>query len=62
MDVLLFQHGVYSDGIADPAQWLAVAGRHGATPRLLAVDHRRFPHDIVSLGRYGRALAELPTA
>ncbi|MDQ4010106.1 MAG: hypothetical protein M3228_05275 [Actinomycetota bacterium] len=62
VDVLLFQHGVRSEGIAYPAQWLAAARRHGATARLLAVDRRRFPHDIASLGRYGRALADLPPA
>lgn len=62
VDVLLFQHGVRSNGIATPEQWLAAARRHGATPRLLAVDPRRFPHDIASLGQYGRALTELPPA
>lgn len=62
VDILLFQHGVRSAGIADPEHWLAVARRHGAAARLLAVDPRRFPHDIASLGRYGRALADLPPA
>jgi hypothetical protein len=62
VDVLLFQHGVRSDGIADPDEWLAVARRHGAVARLLALDPRRFPHDVASLGRYGRALAALPRA
>jgi hypothetical protein len=62
VDVLLFQHGVRSEGIAYPDQWLAAARRHGATARLLAVDRSRFPHDIASLGRYGRALADLPPA
>jgi hypothetical protein len=62
VDVLLFQHGVRSEGIAYPDQWLATARRHGATARLLAADRSRFPHDIASLGRYGRALADLPPA
>ncbi|HEU0127143.1 MAG TPA: hypothetical protein VFQ48_00830, partial [Pseudonocardiaceae bacterium] len=62
VDILQFQHGVCSEGIASPAQWLATARRHGATAHLLAVDPRRFPHDIASLGRYGRALADLPPA
>jgi hypothetical protein len=62
VDILLFQHGVESAGIAGPAQWLAAARRHGATARLLALDSRRFPHDVASLGRYGRALAALPRA
>jgi hypothetical protein len=62
VDVLLFQHGVDSAGIAEPDEWLAVARRHGAAARLLAVDPRRVPHDVASLGRYGRALAGLPRA
>ena len=62
VDVLLFQHGVASTGIATPPQWLAVARRHGAHARLLAVDPRRFPHDIASLGRHAHALATLPPA
>lgn len=62
VDILAFQHGVHSAGIADPDQWLAVARRHGATARLLALDPHRFPHDIASLGRYGQALADLPPA
>lgn len=62
VDILLFQHGVPSAGIAHPDQWLAVARRHGATARLLALDPLRFPHDIASLGRYGQALAALPSA
>ncbi|MDQ4092797.1 MAG: hypothetical protein M3143_05155 [Actinomycetota bacterium] len=59
VDMLLFQHGVRSEGIAYPAQWLAIARRHGATARMLAIDCNRFPHDIASLGRYGRVLAGL---
>jgi hypothetical protein len=62
VDILAFQHGVRSAGIADPEQWLAVARRHGATARLLALNPRRFPHDIATLGRYGQALADLPPA
>ncbi|MGH3916937.1 MAG: hypothetical protein ACRDTC_26535, partial [Pseudonocardiaceae bacterium] len=62
VELLLFQHGVRSEGIADPAQWLAAARRHGATAGLLAVDRRRFPHAIASLGRYGRAPAHLRPA
>ena len=62
VDVLLFQHGVASAGIATPDEWLAAACRHGATARLLALDPRRFPHDVASLGRYGRVLAALPRA
>ncbi|MEN3269828.1 hypothetical protein [Pseudonocardia sp.] len=62
VDILLFQHGVHSAGIARPEEWVRVARGNGATARLMAVSPRRFPHDIASLGRYGRMLAELPGA
>ena len=62
VDILLFQHGVDSTGIARPREWLDVARRHGARARLVALDPSRFPHDIATLGRYGRALAGLPAA
>jgi hypothetical protein len=53
---------VWSDGIASPPEWLDTARATGATARPLAQDPDRFPHDIASLGRYGRALAALPSA
>ena len=62
VDSLAFQHGVPSAGIAEPNEWLAVARRHGATARPLALDPRRFPHDIATLARYGHPLADLPPA
>lgn len=62
VDILLFQHGVDSEGIARPQQWLDVAHAHGAQARIVAVDPDRFPHDIASIGRYSDALAELPAA
>ena len=62
IDILLFQHGVRSAGIATPAEWLGAARATGAEARLLGQDPRRFPHDIASLGRYGPALARLPAA
>jgi hypothetical protein len=62
VDVLLFQHGADSLGIARPADWEAVVRKHGATPRLLALDRSRFPHDIAINARYDRVLAELPRA
>lgn len=37
-------------------------GASNAQARLLALDPQRFPHDIATLGRYGRALASLPPA
>jgi hypothetical protein len=62
IDVLLFNHGVRSEGVAEPADWLAAARASGATARLLAVRPERFPGDIASLARYGPALARLPRA
>ena len=60
VDVLLFNHGVRSEGVAGPAEWLDVARASGARARLLAVRPERFPQDIASLARYGPALARLP--
>jgi hypothetical protein len=62
VDILLFQHGVRSEGIAAPDDWVRTVRRHGARPNLLALDPRRFPHDIATIGRYGRAMASLPSA
>jgi len=62
VDVLLFQHGAQSPRIMTPEAVTAVVRRHGATPRLVAVDPRRSPHDIGSLARYGPALARVPDA
>jgi hypothetical protein len=60
VDLMLFQHGVPSAGIADPDQWLRVAGARGARARLLGLDARQFPHDIAAIARYGPALNALP--
>jgi hypothetical protein len=60
VDLMLFQHGVLSAGIADPDQWLRVASARGARASLLGLDARRFPHDIATITRYGPALQALP--
>jgi hypothetical protein len=62
VDILQFQHGVRSAGIAAPDEWLAVARRYAATAELTGVDPRRFPHDIATLARYGPRLDALPAA
>ncbi|MBW0101294.1 hypothetical protein I4I78_02470, partial [Pseudonocardia sp. KRD-291] len=62
VDLLLFQHGADSEGIATPDEWEAVVRRHGARARFPALDRRRFPHDIAVNARYDRALRELPLA
>ncbi len=60
--LLMFQHGADSPGVASPDDLVDAVRRSGATPRLIAVDPRRSPHDIGSLGRYGPQLDELPRA
>jgi hypothetical protein len=62
VDVLLFQHGVNSKGIATPDDWARTVREHGATVGFPGLDLRRFPHDIAALARYGPAMATLPTA
>lgn len=53
VDVMLFQHGVESPGRMTPRDAVDLVRSHGAIPRLMAVDPRRSPYDIGSLGRYG---------
>jgi hypothetical protein len=62
VDVLMFQHGAESPGVAHPEDFAAVIRRHGAEPRLLALRPQESPHDIGSLGRYGPLLAGLSRA
>jgi hypothetical protein len=62
IDILMFQHGVTSTGYAAAERWLHAGRRTGANTRLIAVDPRKAPHDVGSLGRYGTELAELPVA
>jgi hypothetical protein len=51
---------VDSAGVATPDDLIGAVRRSGATPRLIAVDQRKAPHDIGALGRYGPQLDELP--
>jgi hypothetical protein len=62
VDILLFEHGAESPGIARPGEWEQVVRDAGAEPRLLALRPDVFPHDIGALGRYGPALAKEPDA
>jgi hypothetical protein len=57
--LLMFQHGADSPGRAGVAVWRRVIESHGAHLRLVALDERKDPHDIGSLGRYGPALDRL---
>lgn len=56
-DLLVFQHGADSPGSVTPRDLATVLRRHGVTPRLIAVDPRKSPHDIGSLAKYGPVLA-----
>jgi hypothetical protein len=58
--VFLFQHGTNSPRIARPAEFAEVINRHGARAHFDGLDPRRFPHDIGTLGRYGRVFDQLP--
>lgn len=62
VEVMLFQHGAHSPGVVMPDAAASLIRRHGARPRLVAVDPRRSPHDIGSLARYGPLLARVPEA
>jgi hypothetical protein len=62
VNVFLFEHGVDSPGTATPDEFAAVVRRHGAAVHFDGLDPRRFPHDIGTLGRYGRVFDRLPRA
>jgi hypothetical protein len=53
-NVFLFEHGAESPGIATPEQFAAVLRRHGIAGHFQGLDRHRFPHDIGTLGRYGK--------
>ncbi|HKX15599.1 MAG TPA: hypothetical protein VJN19_10430, partial [Propionibacteriaceae bacterium] len=51
-----------SPGIATPDDFATVARRHGARVHFDGLDPERFPHEIGTLGRYGRVFDQLPRA
>ena len=55
-------HGVRSPGIATPADWSQVLGRHGITAHFPGLDVRKFPHDVAFMGRYDTHLEQLTPA
>jgi hypothetical protein len=61
-NVFLFEHGAESPGIATPEQFAAVLRRHGTAGHFQGLDRERFPHDIGTLGRYGKVFDQLPRA
>jgi hypothetical protein len=62
VNVFLFQHGIDSPGIAAPEEFAEVIRRHHARAHFEGLDPKRFPHDIGTLGRYGRIFDQLPRA
>jgi hypothetical protein len=61
-NVFLFEHGTRSPGIATPEEFQAIIGQRGARVHLDGLNPERFPHDIGTLGRYGRVFDHLPRA
>jgi hypothetical protein len=62
VDVLLFNHGARSRGLADARTWQRIAERARRRGRLLGVDPRAFPADFAVFARYTSALRSLPDA
>jgi hypothetical protein len=62
VNVFLFQHGTNSPGIATPEEFGRVIRRHGARVHFDGLAPERFPHDIGTLGRYGRVFDQLAQA
>jgi hypothetical protein len=62
VDVLLFNHGAESRGLADARTWQRIAEQARRRGRLLGVDSRAFPADFAVFARYTSALRSLPDA
>lgn len=62
VNVFLFEHGTNSPGIATPGEFAEVIKKHGARAHFDGLEPERFPHDIGTLGRYGRVFDQLPRA
>jgi hypothetical protein len=62
VNVFLLEHGAESPGIAGPDDFQAVINRHSAAAHFDGLEPGRFPHDIVTLGRYGQVFDQLPRA
>jgi hypothetical protein len=62
IDVMLFNHGTRSRGLAEVRTWQELAGRARVRGRLLGVDPTAFPADFASFARYAKALRSLPDA
>jgi hypothetical protein len=62
VDVLLFQHGAESPGVAYPADFERVIHDAGGEPRMIAFRPEKSPRDIGAMGRYNSVLAREPSA
>jgi hypothetical protein len=62
VNVLLFQHGADSPGVAYPNDFEVVVRESGADPRMIALRVNKSPRDIGSMGRYNSVLAKEPSA
>jgi hypothetical protein len=62
IDIMLFNHGTRSRGLADARTWQELAGRARVRGRLLGVDPTAFPADFTTFARYAKALRSLPDA
>jgi hypothetical protein len=62
IDVMLFNHGTRSRGLADADTWQKLASRARVRGRLLGVNANAFPADFAGFARYAKALRSLPDA
>jgi hypothetical protein len=62
VDVLVFQHGADSPGVASPQDFERVIRAGGATPRFVALRVGKSPRDIGAMGRYNSVLSREPSA
>jgi hypothetical protein len=62
IDVLLFNHGVVSAGLAEASVWQELVDSGERPGSLLGVRSDQFPVDFAALARYGPALRGLETA
>jgi hypothetical protein len=62
VNVLLFQHGADSPGVAYPSDFEAVVRENGAVPRMIALRVNKSPRDIGAMGRYNSVLSREPSA
>jgi hypothetical protein len=62
IDIMLFSHGVHSQGLADAHAWQQLADRARHHGRLLGTDPSAFPADFPVFVRYTKALRSLPDA